>query len=261
MIKTGFQNILILSILTIFQFRESTAQRWQFIEDGIEFIEIDSAIWVFKIDPDKFRFKIVTSKEVLEFGKKIFSDYKPLPAFGRGINLNMFTYESLPIGYTKVEERVIQPRFNKDNLFLVWNDKEFKILDRREDDISDLDIYPNVSQNIRMIKAVPGKRNRWQVDEKKWSVSTIGTSTDGKVLFFHARKPYTMHDYISILLAQDDLLHIHRMGYAEGGPESSIYINERYNRMGSYETGFNENDDNDYFWRLPFALTFERKED
>ncbi len=247
------QILIILSL-------HAQAQTWQTIEDGILFTEINESIWVFKIDPQKFKFKISADIDVLvNEGGSFTKGYQPLTKWGRGINLNMFTGKFIPNGYTKADGVVIQPAFNKYNLFLVWNDEEIKFLDRKVDDISELDKWPNVSQNIRMIKADGPARNRWQINQKYWSVATIATTTDNQVLLLHSRKPYTMHQFINVLLSKDHMLKIDMMGYAEGGPESSIYINDQYQRMGSFETGFNENDDNHKFWNLPFAFTFERK--
>jgi len=45
--------------------------------------------------------------------------------------------------------------------------------------------------------------------------------------------------------------------YVEGGPESSLYINaggKEVKSMGSYETNFNLNDENDLFWQLPNVI-------
>jgi hypothetical protein len=73
-----------------------------------------------------------------------------------------------------------------------------------------------------------------------------------------------MHDFINILLAHDEELHIRYMLYTEGGPESGIIIRGNgikdlpFKRVGSFETGFWENDSNDSFWKLPFALVFEK---
>ncbi len=231
---------------------------WETVEEGIDFVEIDSAIWVFKIDPKFYRFSIAKHDSLDSYYVPP-TGHKQLPEWGRGTNLNMFTYSNIPNGYTKVDGAVLQPEFNKYNMFLVWNDDEFKMLDRREEDISEIDNYPNVSQNERMISAKGVDRNRWSVNERYWSVATIGVTHDGKVLLIHSRQPYTMHNFIDIMLAHEDLLNIKQMAYLEGGPESSIYINEQYQRMGSFETSFNEFYDNDYFWELPFALVFEKK--
>jgi phosphodiester glycosidase len=230
---------------------------WNSLADGLEFIEIDSAIWVFKINPATYRFKA-------RYGEK-----KPLTYWAQArsgaINMGMFHDGKNPSGYTKIEGKVIQPKHNKIyNLYMVWDYNNFKIIDRNKVDLTTILAWPNVSQNIRMITP-GGQRNRWQKDEKYWSVSTIATTKDGNVLFIHSRKPYTMHDFINVLLAQDKKLNIDYMLYTEGGPESGIIIrgdgiNELpFKRTGSFETGFWENDNNNSFWDVPFALTFERK--
>ncbi len=50
--------------------------------------------------------------------------------------------------------------------------------------------------------------------------------------------------------------------YLEGGPEASLYIhhpNLSLEKSGSYETGFNENDNNKVFWDIPNMITISRK--
>jgi hypothetical protein len=48
----------------------------------------------------------------------------------------------------------------------------------------------------------------------------------------------------------------------EGGPEATLYVNAggtELERFGSYETGFNENDDNDRAWALPNVIGVWRR--
>jgi hypothetical protein len=48
----------------------------------------------------------------------------------------------------------------------------------------------------------------------------------------------------------------------EGGPEASLVVNaegQRVAEIGSYEDGFNENDDNDVFWQVPNVVAFEAR--
>jgi len=57
-------------------------------------------------------------------------------------------------------------------------------------------------------------------------------------------------------------LGITRAMYLEGGPEASLFVqagDETVERMGSYETGFNENDDNQVFWELPNIIGIRRR--
>jgi hypothetical protein len=78
------------------------------------------------------------------------------------------------------------------------------------------------------------------------------------VLFVHARSPYAPHDFVDALRALP--LGLTRLMYVEGGPEASLYVKvgERVavSEMGSFETGFFENDENRAFWPLPNVLAF-----
>ena len=70
-----------------------------------------------------------------------------------------------------------------------------------------------------------------------------GMDADGHALLIFCRSPYTMHDYVNILLQSP--LRIRQAMYLEGGPEASLSINSGAvvrNLFGSYETGFTEND-------------------
>ena len=49
------------------------------------------------------------------------------------------------------------------------------------------------------------------------------------------------------------------MIYLEGGPEASLVVSaegQRVREVGSYEDGFNENDDNVEFWDVPNVIGF-----
>lgn len=239
----------------------SNAQTWQGIDEGLKGYESEEGIWIFKINQDNNKF-FVRGSNLNPKGLPQWAEY----ASG-GTNLNMFKGGYLPNGYTKLNGKIIQPEIINYNSFIVWNNDTLRIMDRTKESMEEILSYPNVSQNIRMVSE-SGKRNRWQVDAKKWSVSVLATTTDGDVLMIHSRKPYTMHQFINILLAKEEL-NIYRMVYLEGGPESGIVMygnfsrplrkGQKLERMGSYETGFNENDNNTVFWGIPWALCFKLK--
>jgi len=235
---------------------------WTYPENGIAKTIIGEDVWVFKIDQKKMGF----------YAKGSNTERKTLPEWAKyaagAINLNMFGLGDLPNGYTKLNSKVIQPNIRRDyNAFIVWDKDTLIIMDRYADGMKKIMSYPNVSQNIRMI-VEDSPRNTWQIDSKKWSVSTIATTVDGDVLFIHSRYPYTMHEYIDMLLNAN--LDIYRMAYLEGGPESQIGIYGHFSRplklhqlgnqrMGSYETDFVEHDEINTFWEIPWVLCFERK--
>ena len=90
------------------------------------------------------------------------------------------------------------------------------------------------------------QKNTWGKQERKWSMIVIGIDKKGNALFIFTRTPYSVYDFINILLSLP--ISIHKAMYLEGGPEASIYINHNgieIRKFGSYETGFVENDNND----------------
>ena len=57
-------------------------------------------------------------------------------------------------------------------------------------------------------------------------------------------------------------LKVENIMYLEGGPEATFYVNHKavkMNKMGSYETGFNENDNINECWGLPNIIGIKRK--
>lgn len=118
--------------------------------------------------------------------------------------------------------------------------------------------FRGVMQNLRLIKR-PGE-NRWTQQPKQWSEAALGEDGAGRMLLIFCRTPYSMHDFNNYLLGlrELDLVCAHHL---EGGPEASLFVDyngTRISLVGSYETGFNENDDNHEFWPIPNVLTFTR---
>ena len=88
----------------------------------------------------------------------------------------------------------------------------------------------------------------------------IGIDKEGNVLFIFSRSPYSVYDFINMLLAPS--IKLYNAMYLEGGPEASFYLNHnghKVKKMGSYETGFNENDDNHRFWPIPNIIGITKK--
>jgi hypothetical protein len=113
--------------------------------------------------------------------------------------------------------------------------------------------YDDVAQNLRLIKR-PGM-NRWSPQEKKWSEAAVGEDASGRILFIFSRSPFTMHEFNEILLGLP--IGLVCAQHMEGGPEAQIYVrcgDTEYERFGSYETGFWENDLNLKAWGIPNAL-------
>jgi hypothetical protein len=136
---------------------------------------------------------------------------------------------------------------------------EFQIIDMKCQNWEILkDKYHSYTQSIRMVDC--SQKNRWSQQPKKWSMVVIGKDKKGNTLFIFSRSPYTVHDFIDILLEAP--LDIYNLMYLEGGPEASFYLDHneaKIAKMGSYETDFNENDDNDFFWQVPNVIGITKK--
>jgi hypothetical protein len=89
----------------------------------------------------------------------------------------------------------------------------------------------------------------------------VGTDRQGRVLLILARAPLATHDLIDVLL--DLPLGLERLMYVEGGPQASLYVKVGgrvvVSEMGSFETGFFENDANRVFWPLPNVIAFAER--
>lgn len=113
--------------------------------------------------------------------------------------------------------------------------------------------YGTVVQNLRLIRA-PG-RGVWSKQDRRWSEAAVATDTAGRVLFLFSRRPYSMRELNEILLALP--LGIVTAMHVEGGPEASLSIHAGgidLDLNGSFETGFNENDDEKAQWPIPNVL-------
>jgi len=118
--------------------------------------------------------------------------------------------------------------------------------------------YGTVIQNLRLIRA-PG-RNAWGKQQRRWSEATVAADKDGHILFIFSRRPYAMNDWNDKLLALP--LGITAAMHVEGGPEASLSIHAGgvdLDLNGSYETGFNENDDENAQWPIPNLLAVPRR--
>lgn len=241
---------------------------WKTLNEGLYFAEViapirsdigDSRIILLKIDPKYYQFHLLSSKENQTENKTVkeWAEEENLMAV---INAGMFQMDfKTNVGYMKNYNFVNNGNLNKDNTILAFNRKssavpEIQIIDLKCQDWNILkDAYHSFSQGIRMIDC--NQQNRWKQQEKKFSIACIAVDREGFVLFILSRSPYSGHDLIMNLLRLP--LNLYNAMYLEGGPEASLYIKYgkfEYGVMGSYEVNFNENDDNDFFWKIPNVI-------
>ncbi len=209
----------------------------------------DAAVSVLRIDPDIWEFRVLCISELgLDRGvsAKQWSD-----EFGLDVvtNAGMFgTDYRTHIGYLRNGDHVNNSNINDYMSVAAFgprdgDDPPFRIFDLDEVAMSKVRArYNGVIQNLRLIKR--DCENRWSPQNKKWSEAALGEDAHGNILLIFCRSPHSMHDLNEILLSLPiDLVCAQHL---EGGPEAQLFIRlgeTTRHLVGSYETGFNENDD------------------
>jgi len=224
----------------------------------------NSVFTILKIDPKVYDFSLFSAKEKTEYTRTApqwAKDKKQIAI----INAGMYQMDhATNLGYMKDFGFTNNARVNKNNTIVAFNRihdtvPEFQIIDRTCQNWEVLkNSYQSFSQSIRMIDC--NQKNRWSQQKKRWSTIAIGTDKKGNALFIISRSPYSVHDFNNILLKAP--LNINKVMYLEGGPEASFYLNhpkKKIEIMGSYETGFNENDRNNRFWKIPNVIGISKK--
>lgn len=248
---------------------------WVKLEPGLEFgifpspraSEVgDSLIRVLRIDPRRFESRLLNasaSGHGSPLTAKEWSRHNNLVA---AINASMYQTDHLTsVALMRTKTHTNNPRLSKDKAILAFDRQSqnvplVKIIDRQCEDLSVWSKnYGTLVQSIRMISCK--NKNVWSQQPRKWSTAAIGTDSQGMVLFIHVRSPYSTHDLINILIEMP--LKLLRAMYVEGGPEAQLYVRsggKEYEFVGSYETGFNENDSNTHAWSIPNVVGIARRD-
>lgn len=168
-------------------------------------------------------------------------------------------------GYMKNYDHINNALLGKDQAVLAFNRTddsvpEAQIIDREFLNFDDLrHKYHTLIQGIRMLDSE--RRNVWRQQSEQWSMVVIGRNIYGEALFIFTRSPYSVHDFINILLELP--LHLTETMYLAGGPSASLYFKHRKTELellGSYETSTNENDDNHRARPIPNVIGIVAKE-
>ncbi|HEX2900282.1 MAG TPA: phosphodiester glycosidase family protein, partial [Bacteroidia bacterium] len=241
---------------------------WQQLDHGLELgifqasqpsIAGDRKIRILRIDPAKWQFQLLAAADH-EGKARTAREWASKFGMVAAVNAGMFQMDGLTnVGYMKVEGKVYNPRFNGDNTIVAFGTDspklpQFQIIDRECQNWRQLlDQYKNATQGIRMVDCK--QQNRWSQQPRIWSMVVIGMDKSGKGLFISCRSPYSVHDFIDMLLGLD--IDLHNAMYLEGGPEASFFLKTadcEIEQFGSYETGFFESDANDRAWPIPNVI-------
>ena len=270
--------LLTLVVFTIFLSfsNKQTSIPWQEIDKGLLYVSLDlpiksshadSKIDVLKINPKNYSFKLICAEQKKSHSKtaKLWAQENNLLAC---VNAGMFKLEGdfkTSMGFLKngnyINNKTLNPSYK--NVF-AFNKKDStlpsaKIIDMTCDDWKNSkEKYTSFSQCIRMVDC--NGKNTWQKDKKKWSMVLMGEDLDGHILFIFVRSPYTVSEYVDMLLKAP--LRLKRLMYLEGGPEASFLVNHKnlqLEKFGSYETDFYLSDDNNRFWDIPNVIGILKK--
>ncbi len=248
---------------------------WARVDRGLEIGEFDapkssivgdSRITIVRIDPHLYSFRLLCSGE-LGHSKMTAKQWCRKYEMIAVINAGMFLPDQQSnVGYMKNFGYVNNPRINpKYKSVVAFNPVDaagdpFRIYDIDEHDMEEITgKYHTVIQNLRLIKS-PAE-NRWSQQERIWTEAALGQDRDGNVLFIFSRSPYSMFDLNNILIGLP--IGIDNVQHLEGGPEASLYFsfeNVTVGKMGSYETGFNENDLISNFWTIPNVIGLQKSQ-
>ncbi|MBI5547287.1 MAG: phosphodiester glycosidase family protein [Deltaproteobacteria bacterium] len=243
------------------------------LEPGLELAELDSPVksvvgdsrlTVVRVDPQQRKLRLLS--RVLEKlpDNPDAAEWARLYELPAVVNAGMYQMDfRSTVGYSQVDGRVFNGAVHAGKNFqayLAFDPREkglapVRILDPLCDDVkAELKRYGTALQSIRMVDC-KGK-NHWEQRKRKWSAALVGLDGKGRVLFIHARSPWAPTEFIDLLLGMK-ALDLRQAVYMEGGPEASLVVGAggtSLTRIGSYESGFNENDDNHRLWALPNVL-------
>jgi hypothetical protein len=265
-------TFLLLLILIFTGFGQDSI--WTKIDIGLHVAELrakkvsiagNSRITMIRVNPRYYNLMLLTASELGEENmsvKEWTNNYDLICA----INAGMFQTDfKSNVGYMKNFQHMNNSKINSEYFSVAaFNpvDQEhpsFRIFDSDETDVYQIiNSYHTVIQNLRLIKR-PGI-NRWKKQNRMWSEAALGEDQMGNILFIFSRSPYSMYELNTSLISLS--LNVVCAQHLEGGPEASLYLNHNgieIQRVGSFETGFNENDNNDEYWNIPNVIGLKKK--
>lgn len=251
--------------------------QWKTIEKGLSLAEIkapritrisDSKVTILKIDPKYFSFHLLTASEHDSLQRSV-KEWSEIGGLVAAINAGMYGGSShiSNVGYMKNFNHFNNPQL-KPNYYAVaaFNPIDstlppFKIIDLQNESWETYkNKYQSFSQSMRMID---NNRNplEW-VQKRKMRSSMVVLATDkkGNVLFIFTRSPYTPNEFIKFMLKLP--ADIQTAMYLEGGPESSLYLNNGktvIEKIGSYVSRTFAHDRNKEFRKMPNVIGIKRR--
>lgn len=251
-----------------------TQLSWQNLQPGVEYaaidphvsrsLEIDDHIHVVRIDPTVARLQAFMTGALDKQGRTA-AEWCRDQRLAVAINMGMFREDGRTnSGYARaagyVNNRHWTTKYKTAIAFGPTKATAPAVVMPDLDDAHErerLGEYGTVVQNLRLIRA-PG-RGVWPQQDRRWSEAAVALDREGRVLFIFSRYPHSMKELNDILLALP--LGITAAMHVEGGPEASLSIHAGgvdLDLNGSYETEFNESDDEQQQLPIPNVLGIRR---
>ena len=217
----------------------------------------DSIVSILRIDLKYFEFRLLNASAQPKNKRKSAKDWVLGHGLVAGINASMYQKNNLTsVSYMKTGDHINSTWVSKDRAFLAFDPKDktkpsAKLFDRDCENFEKVrQQYKSLIQSIRMVSCKG--ENVWTPQKKKWSTAAIGMDSKGRMLFIHARSPYSTHDFINILLTLP--IDLKRAMYVEGGKDAQLYINtgkDEFEFLGNYTTAVDSTNGNSIAWPVP----------
>ncbi|QPJ64225.1 MAG: phosphodiester glycosidase family protein [Candidatus Nitrohelix vancouverensis] len=244
----------------------SKAGEWQRLEPGLDWGVFvgsqsstlgDSKIRILRIDPEFFDFHLINASAQADGKNLSAKDWARKHHLTATINASMYQANlKTSVSLMRTGEHVNSNWLSKDRSVFAFDPvgdslPKAQIIDRDCQNLGALrEQYGTLIQSIRMVSC-KGK-NVWKPQDKVWSATAIGTDKQGRTLFIHVQTPFSMYDFINMLLELP--IDLERAMYTEGGPQAQLYVNSSGRDMewlGKYVIGGGGVGENQFGWPIP----------
>ncbi len=247
--------LAILWVLLISSNAYSQNDPWKKVEEGLYWAEFypsqkspvkDSKITIVKINPKFYSFKLLCASD-LGKTRMTAKDWCLKHNLISAINAGMYQEDGLKnVGYMKNFSHINNPRLSSSyKAVLAFNRTdavvpEIQIIDLRCQAFEELKPkYQTFVQSIRMVSCQ--QENVWAKQDNMWSLAVLGMDKNGNGLFIFSESPYSVHDFINVLLSLP--ISLYNAMYLEGGAEASLYFSlngVELDKVGNNGSGLND---------------------
>ena len=247
--------LAILWVLLISSNAYSQNDPWKKVDEGLFWAELypsqkspvkDSKITIIKINPKFYSFKLLCASD-LGKTRMTAKDWSLKHNLISSINAGMYQEDGLKnVGYMKNFSHINNPRLSSSyKAVLAFNRTdsavpEIQIIDLRCQTFEELKPkYQTFVQSIRMVSCQ--QENVWAKQDNMWSLAVLGMDKNGNALFIFSESPYSVHDFINVLLSLP--ISLYNAMYLEGGAEASLYFSLNgvdLDKVGNNGSGLND---------------------